>query len=766
MDRGGAIELVISDLKENIKYIIKRDGRKEPFSSTKFKRYLMYVTDNNEVLADILLRDTVIKLREETKVKALANAIVDTAVSKISPLQTVWEFVAARAYLLNLYSESYGLKDGNKYPHLAEVLKKGAQKGTYSKDILAMYSEEEIQQLNDYIRPQEDLTFTYDALKQFVSKYCKDFNKSTKLELPQITYMRVAMGISYNLEFRVNFIKKLYDILTKGQATLATPIMMNSFTPLNQYSSCILNTMGNSTSDIANKVKTAMEYTKGRGGLAFDVSHIQAKGTPTNNGTSASGLIPYIHNIQYAIVSMMQGDNRRGSGVITCRWWHYEISEFLELKDASAGTPDNRALLLKYAFATDDVFKRAVLENRDVKLFCPKQAHELLYLSGQEFEDKYNELCEKPGMYSKTVNAKELFKKYIKYRFQTGNIYETMLDNINKANMTNRFIGSSNLCAEVLEPSRPAENFRETYTTDEFGVRTFKTEWENEEIALCNLAAFNVCISELPKDELDEIVYVINKALDNTIDIGRYMRPSGKVTNMDYRYIGLGMSNKAYWLADSGILFDSDEAEVATFLMTQKLQLSILRSQARLAKELGTYPKYGESKWAEGVLPIDLANEILLKQFGHLLDTEAIEEVRGLIAKYGVRNGLSTANMPTASSSTSRGLTESVEPVMQLSYQLEGAVSTQVLVPDLARLRPFYQTAYSINPKRLVKLNAIRQMWLDQSQSSNMYIDKSHWDYEYLAKLHMYAWALGTKTLYYLWTPKSEVEEACDNCSA
>lgn len=1086
----------IDDLKENVKLIVKRKGHKEPFDETKFKRYLLFVTDNDSQMAEILLRDTFVKLKEETKVKVLANAIVDTAVSKISPLQTKWEYVAARAYLLNLYSESYGIKDGRKYPHLNDVLKKGVSAGIYSKEVYDMYSAEEIDTLHSYIRPEEDLTFTYDALKQFVSKYCKDLKRGQKLELPQITYMRVAMGLCYNLPDKMEVIPKLYDILTKGQATLATPIMMNSFTNLNQFSSCILNTVGNSTDDIANKIATAMLYTKGKGGLAFDVTPIQAKGTTTSNGTSASGIVPYIQEIQTAITSMMQADNRRGSGVITLAWWHYEIEEFLELKDASSGTPETRALLLKYAIATDKVFKEAVLADADIKLFCPKSAPELLELSGDAFAEKYAELCQKGGLTCKTVNAKQLYKKYIKYRYQTGNMYETMLDNINNANMTNRHVGSSNLCVapetkiltdkgyteikslvnqevnvwngeqfskvtvkktsdaselitvattggviectpdhkfyvqqsykyndfvevrakdlkpsdrlikfklpvikgskilekpyingfftgdgtqvsnghivylynhkkklidkfsspdvtaiyenkdritikyengslkqkyfvpdssytvfsrlawfaglidadgcltsnngtqsiqvvqvnheflyetqlmlqtlgvsskvvasmdkgqrylpknngtgetalyqckeakrlligesgvqhlldlgidkflsrilpekrtpnrnaehfikvlhtknegrisdtycftepirhmgifngvltgqcqEIVEPSRAGENYNESFIQLDGGKPKYIREWDTEEIALCNLASYNVCITDLPREELDEIVYIIHKVVDNTITIGKYMRASSKTTNLDYRYVGLGMNNFAYWLANSKILFDSDEAEVATFLMTQKLSLSIIRSSARLAKELGAFPKFRETKWAEGVLPFDLANEALIGEFVYWINLEEIEEARQLIKMYGSRNALLMAVAPTASSATSKGLTESIEPVMKLSYTLEGAVSTQVLVPDLARLRQWYQTAYTIDPKRLVKLNAIRQMWLDQSQSCNMYIDTDKWNYGYLAKLHLYAWKLGTKTLYYLWTPKSEVEEACANCSA
>ncbi len=756
----------IYDIGSLVETIVKKDGREEPFNLAKFDKYIGFVTLGDEVLKDSLLRDTVVKLKPKTKVRVLADSIVDTAVSKISPLQTKWEYVAARAYLLNLYSDTYNIKDGKKYPHLAEVIKKGISLGIYSKSIADTYSEYELEELNAYIRQEEDFTFTYDALKQFVQKYCKG-SRNKKLELPQITYMRVAMGIFYNDKDRMQLIKELYDILTKGEATLATPIMMNSFTPLNQYASCILNTMGNSTDDIANKVKTALLYTKGRGGLAFDVSPIQSKGTITNNGTQASGIVPYIQDIQAAVTSMAQGSDRRGQAVITLAWWHLEVEAFLELKDASGGTPETRALGLKYALATDKYFKEAVIRNQDVVLVCPKAAPNLLQLSGDSFTEAYlDAITSLPASAKKVVSARELFKKFIKYRFQTGNIYETMLDNINNAGMTNRHVGSSNLCQEIIQPSREGTNYKEYFTTKNNGKKKYVATWEDEEIALCNLASYNVCITKYPREKLDRIVYVVHRAIDTTIDIGTYMRTSGHSTNLDYRYVGLGMNNVAYFVADSKVLMDSKEAEELMYTMTQTLTLSILRSSAKLAKELGTFPKYRETKWAEGILPIDLANKELKEEFKHLYNEAEVEEVRGMILASGVRNALHIAVAPTASSATSKGLTESIEPLMYLSYVLEGAVSTQVLAPDLARLRPWYQTAYTINPFRSVKLNAIRQLWIDQSQSFNMYITQDKWDYEYLAKLHLYAWKLGCKTMYYLWTPKSTTEDACASCSA
>ena len=874
-------------------------------------KVLDFVTGGKEYFKDILLRDTLVKLKETVKIEEMYNALLATAVSKVSPLQTEWEFVAAKLYLLDMYTSAYGIKDKS-YPHLKDVLTKGASAHVYSKEIISMYSDADIEIINGYIRPDEDLTFTYNALMQFNTKYCKKFNKSTRLELPQITYIRVAMGLCYNLPNRLEMIKWLYDILTVGDATLATPIMMNSLTPIYQYSSCILNTIGNDTWDIGNKLQTAGSYTKGRGGLAFDVTHIQSKGSLTKHGVKASGIVPYIKNIEDVVNSFMQGDDRRGAAVITCHWWHLDIEDFLELKDASSGTPETRALHLKYTLGTNDYLYDKIENNEDVYLFCPKDAQALLYTYGEEWVKEYEALVNRKGIPRKKISARDLEKKYIKYRFQTGNIYEIMLDNVNKTSMTNRYVGSSNLCCvsgstllltkeygnvpiqdvvgktlecwngeawsftpifktsddtsmyrvtlsngesivatnyhrwaiveegvdsdgygtltkciyattdlragtllepykmpsgelledvrveeltyvdsepsycgyekmlgkltfnntvtyncEILEPSRPGELIEETFYKEGRNKKeVMVTKFENEEIALCNLASFNVNIFDRPKEDYDHIVYVVSSVLDNTIDIGKYMRVAGEVTNHNYRYIGLGANNYAYNLASKGIHFDSVEAEVETFLMWQKMSLSIIRNNAKLAAERGRYPKYSESKWAQGILPIDLGNEMLLEEFGKYLDTVEIAHVRSLVRRHGVRNALMMAIAPTASSATSKNLTEAIEPIMFHSYRLEGAVSTQVLAPNLAKFRAYYDTAYSIEPPVLIRLAAIRQLWIDQSQSVNTYLTEDKWNYEYISNLHMLARRLGMKTLYYMFTPKSGDNEACESCSS
>ncbi len=765
---------MLIDIKNKSFTVIKRDGREEPYFKRKMKRVALWACDDDEILAEILLRDTEVKVKDRIKIKDLYRNLVDTSVGKISQIQPRWQFISSKLYLMEMYADAYNIKD-KQYPHLKDVLKKGTSSKVYDINIVNKYSEEDIEIINSFIDSERDLTFSYNALKQFNSKYCKNYSKTKKLELPQLTYIRVAMGLCFNLgkEFhprmrlmRLEIIKKLYDILSNANATLATPIMMNSMTLLNQFASCILNTIGNDTWDLMNKLTTAGLYTKGRGGLAFDITHIQAKGGYTKNGVETGGIIPFIRNIQAVVTSMMQSDSRRGSAVITCHWWHLDIEDFLQLKDASSGTEENRAHHLQYTLGTNDYFNRKVIDNEDVYLFDPIDVPDLLNIYGEEWITHYEGYIQKHGIRRKKVKARELFgHSFLKYSFQTGNVYEILLDNVNRANMLNRYIGSSNLCTEIMEPSRPGKFIKESIINED-GREYMSTQYEEEEIALCNLASYNCNIADLPEEEMDEIIYIISLVLDNTIDIGRYMRAAGKKTNLQYRYVAMGYNNYANHMARHRTKMDSPEAQILTFKLFDKISSSILLNNTILAEQRGRFEKFDETKWAEGIIPYDLGNQMLKDKFGYLYDEDRAQLIKERIRLYGMRNGLTSAIAPTASSATSRDLTESIEPILYYSYELEGAVSTRVLVPEFQELNQFYSLAYETNQFMMMINNGIRQLFIDQSQSYNVYITEPNWNYKYLSDLHILAWKVGVKSIYYTNTPKNDEHDACEGCGS
>ena len=752
--------------------ITKRSGKVEPWMPDKMMNVALWATGSS-VMAEALMRDTEVKIVEEMLISDVFDNAIDTAKEKISRISPSWEFAAAKLHLMKMYSDSvHGIKNKT-YPHLSKVLKLGVENKIYSGDILSKYSEEDIEFFDCIIDPEQDYTFTHNALTTFDAKYCKRLPNGKRLELPQMTYMRVAMGISWNLgsEFmpglrftRREIVQKLYWILTLGLATLATPIMNNSFTLLDSYASCILNTIGNSTGDLMNSLETAGQYTKGGGGVAFDISLIQAVGSKTKNGVTSGGIVPHIRNIQSVIQSLMQGDTRRGSAVVTCTWWHYEADTFLELKDASSGTEENRALHLKYSLATNDYFYKMIESGGDIYLFDPLDTPDLNTLFGDAWEKRYLEYVNNKSIRRKKLEAKsDVFKKFIKYAFQTGNIYEILLDTVNRTTMTNRYVGSSNLCAEILEPSRPGEIVSEE-TIDIDGTPVTTKITDGQEIAICNLASYNMLILDKPKAEMDEVVYIVSLVLDNTIDIGSYMRSAGEYTNKKYRYMGLGQSNTANYMAKHQIKMDDIKAQEFTYLAFQKLSNSIIYANTEVARERGRNENMAGTKWDEGQLPYDTANKILKKKFEHLHDKEAAKMLKAKIKKDGVRNILMMATAPTASSANAKNLTEANEPLHELEYQLDGATSGSVLAPEIQKLGQWYSLAYQTRPEALIILNCIRQMWIDQSQAFNIYLKEEFWSYEFILKLKLLAWKLGMKTWYYTNTPKSDIEDGCLSC--
>jgi len=252
--------------------------------------------------------------------------------------------------------------------------------------------------------------------------------------------------------------------------------------------------------------------------------------------------------------------------------------------------------------------------------------------------------------------------------------------------------------------------------------------------------------------------------MNNTIDIGSYMRSAGKYSNQKYRYLGLGQNNTANYMAHHKIKMDDIEAQEFMYLAFQKLSNAIVYANTELARQLGRNPNMKGTKWDQGLLPYDTANHILKKKFSHLYNREEENRLKDRIKKYGIVNILMMATAPTASSANAKGLTEANDPLHNLEYQLEGSTSGVVLAPEVREVGPWYSLAYETDPKAIVIGAAIRQMWIDQSQSTNIWLKEEHWSYEYMLKLKLFGHKLGMKTWYYTNTPKDEAEEACLSC--
>lgn len=744
--------------------IIKRNGSREPFMPDKLKQVCMWATEGLEAFADELIRDTEIKLHKEIKIQDMYNQLIITAVNKISMLYPIWEDIAARLELVKIYKETAGISHSDEYPHLNDTLQKGIQHKIYDKKTISLYSTEEIEQLNNAIKPERDLLFNYKGIVVFHDKYCLNYSKTKKLELPQHAYMRAAIALNVDEKDRVIRTIETYDALSSHDYTAATPIMMNTLTPGQQLSSCVLNTVGDDSHSILDTGKNLGVYSKFKGGTALDISSLRAKGSYIEGAQGySSGPVPFMKYYESIMKAWNQGGKRPGSCAVYFDWWHLNVYDILSLK-SNGGTEENRARGLQYAIKFHQYFLDAVMADEDIHLFDPKDVEELVGKFGDEFNTLYDSYKEK-NIKRKVIKARELWYFILKMRSETGNIYMMHYENANNT-LLNRYIGSSNLCTEILLPSRESKALSEEIVTyQSTGKTKIVKEYTAGEIALCNLSSVNLARwIEMDDAEKDKLIRTVVRTLDNTVDLAFYPVMEGEYSNKLYRYLGIGVLNYANYLALKGIVIDTQEAHEETAKLFDDLSYRLISASCDLAIEKGKFPRFHETQFAEGILPIHKANKKALALTEYQPDMDKWNTLAERIKTHGIRNAQIMAIAPTATSGKAINATESTEPIPELFYKEEGTITIPTLAPNFRKNNRYYKKAFECNQFALMRNAAIRQIYIDQAQSVNMYISRPD-SFKEMTLLHLYHFDLGGKTLYYLKQQKETEEEVCESCT-
>ncbi|HKC36896.1 MAG TPA: ribonucleoside-diphosphate reductase subunit alpha, partial [Chitinophagaceae bacterium] len=538
------------------------------------------------------------------------------------------------------------------------------------------------------------------------------------------------------------------------------PTLFNAGTPKAQLSSCFLLMMeDDSIEGIYNTLKKCAKISQSAGGIGLSMHNIRATGSYIRgtNGTS-NGIVPMLRVFNDTARYVDQGGGKRkGSFAIYLEPWHADIFDFLELKK-NHGKEELRARDLFYALWISDLFMKRVEENGNWSLFCPNEAPGLAECYGYEFEQLY-EKYEAEGRARKTVKAQELWFAILESQIETGTPYMLFKDACNeKSNQKNLgTIKSSNLCTEIVEYTAP------------------------DEIAVCNLASIAlprfVNKGKFDHQKLFEITYVVTKNLNRIIDINYYPVEEARRSNMRHRPIGIGVQG----LADAFIMlqmaFDSDEARELNRDIFETIYYASLTASKDLAKEHGPYETYEGSPISQGIFQFDMWKV----QPSSNWEWDVLREE---IKKYGVRNSLLLAPMPTASTSQILGNNECIEPYTSNIYTRrvlsgEFVVVNKHLLKDLVRLelwndnlknkiimangsvqdieeipqniKEIYKTVWEIKQRHLIDMAADRGAFIDQSQSLNLFIQDAN--FAKLTSMHFYAWKKGLKTgMYYLRT--------------
>lgn len=643
-----------------------------------------------------------------------------------------------------------------------------------------------------------DHQFTYLGLQTLYDRYFIHENL-VRYELPQIFFMRVAMGLALNDDNREEAAISYYHVLSTFDAMSSTPTLFNAGTIHSQLSSCYLSTIPDSLQGIYSGIQDNALLSKFAGGLGNDWTSVRAMGAKIKgtNGLS-SGVIPFLNVADATAIAVNQGGKRKGAVCGYLETWHLDIMDFLELRK-NTGDDRRRTHDMNTANWVPDLFMERVMQKGQWTLFSPDQVPDLHDSFGTEFREKYiayEAQAEAGDIFSKKIDAIVLWRKMLSMLFETGHPWITFKDPCNirspqshlatQDNPAGRLtIKSSNLCTEI------------TLATN------------TEEIAVCNLASINLPKhmkdGQLDFDKLKKTTQIVMRMLDNVIDLNFYPVKQAKTSNMRHRPVGLGIMGFQDALVAQDISYESQEAVEFADRSMEAISYYAISASNELAKERGAYDTYAGSLWAQGVFPVD-SIALLKKQRGEqyidqdqstTLDWSAL---KAKVAKHGMRNSNVLAIAPTATIANICGVTQSIEPTYKNLYVKSNLSGEFTLVnPDLVRkletlnlwdepmvqalklsngsvqaisripknVRDLFKTAFEMDPSYLIEAASRRAKWIDQSQSLNLYMGQASG--KKLDKLYKFAWHKGLKTTYYLRslgatdTEKSSINESALN---
>ncbi len=764
--------------------VIKRSGKREKLDINKIRIALEFAFKGLNVDPLELEADAKIQFRDGITTEEIQEVLIRTAAEKVSPEKPDWQFAAARLLLYDLYKKvahirGYEVKDelSKEYrPYnvegFYEFLKKYVEAGIYGEYLLENYTEEEIRELAKYIKPERDLNFNYTGIKILVDRYLVRDEEGRVIELPQEMYLLIAMtlAIPEKKEERLRWVKEFYDLLSQHLVTVATPTLMNARRPITQLSSCFVLTVDDDLYDIFDNVQKAAQISKHAGGLGIYIGKLRATGAPIRKFKGASsGVIPVVKVINDVMTYVDQLGMRKGSASVTLDIWHKDILDFLEVK-TNAGDERKKAHDIHPAVSIPDIFMRRVKNREKWTLMDPyytknvKNGKNLEDLWGEEFEEEYVRLeKELPPEAKKEVDAFELWKRLLTVAFETGEPYIFFRDTANRLN-PNKHVGmiySGNLCYEVVQNMSPSKHMG--YTLDpETGEVVYKKK--AGDVVVCNLGSINLGKVHT-KETIEKVVPKLVRMLDNVIEMNYYAIPEAEYTNKRYRAIGIGVSNYHYCLVKHGIQWESEEHLRFADKLFELIAFYAIKGSLQLAKERGKYKYFDGSDWSRGIFfgrKIEEIEENSRENGNNLPWRELAEEVR----QHGLRNGYLLALMPTGSTSLILGATPSVDPIFAKYYKEENMSGILPQVPpEIDRFFWHYKSAYQIDQEWIVRAAAVRQKWIDQAQSLNLFVDPEKIDGPTLSRIYMLAWELGLKTIYYLRSKSVMDIEECESCA-
>ncbi|SFT99236.1 ribonucleoside-diphosphate reductase subunit alpha [Halomonas saccharevitans] len=724
-----------------------------------------------------IVDDSVRNLYDGVSADGVSQALTMTARTLVEK-DPSYTYVTARLLQDSIRREALsflGVAEEATYGDMAELyapaFKAYIEKGIEFEQLDEALAEFDLERLAAALDHTRDNAFTYLGLQTLYDRYFIH-RDDVRYELPQVLFMRVAMGLSLNEDDREARAIEFYELLSSFDYMASTPTLFNAGTQRSQLSSCYLTTVPDHLDGIYSAIRDNAMLSKWAGGLGNDWTPVRALGSyiKGTNGKS-QGVVPFLKVVNDTAVAVNQGGKRKGAVCAYLESWHLDVEEFLELRK-NTGDDRRRTHDMNTANWVPDLFMKRVFDDEEWTLFSPATCPDLHDLYGAAFEQRYQEYEEmtRNGQLKlfKRVKAKDLWRKMLSMLFETGHPWITFKDpcNLRSPQQHAGVVHSSNLCTEI----------------------TLNTSVD--EIAVCNLGSVNLAQhmtdGELDGDKLRKTVRTAVRMLDNVIDINYYAVPQAKNSNFKHRPVGLGIMGFQDALYAHGIAYASEDAVEFADRSMELVSYHAIEASSDLAAERGHYQSYEGSLWSQGVLPIDSIEKLKAERGEQYIEvdtsmTQDWSRIREKLAEQGMRNSNVMAIAPTATISNICGVSQSIEPTYQnlfVKSNLSGEFTVvnsymvndlkarglwdEVMINDLkyydgsvqpidrvpADLKARYATAFEVEPKWLVEAASRRQKWIDQAQSLNLYIQGVSG--KKLDVTYRMAWYRGLKTTYYL----------------
>ncbi len=753
-----------------------KDGSVEALSITKLQDVLYWASRGYEKVVEInvILEEVLKNIFDNISPEQIADALI-LAASAFIERDPAYSTVAARLLQKKLFKEvtTQAMGHGDATQEYRASFLRGIQKGVTEQIFDSRMLNFDLQKIAASLNPERDELFEYMGLRTLYERYFAKTEEQERFELPQHFWMRVAMGISYNEEYKTERAIEFYNLMSTMRYVPSTPTLLHSGLMRPQLSSCFLGTVEDDLKHIFKCLGDNAQLSKWSGGVAYDWTNVRATGAMVKSiKTESQGVIPYLKIANDVTAAINRSGKRRSAAVVYLETWHLDVEDFLDLR-RNTGDERRRTHDVNTANWMPDLFIKRIIKDEKWTLFSPEEVPDLHHIYGKAFEKRYEEYEQMAAQGKikkhKTIEASTLWKKMLSRLFETGHPWITFKDpsNIRSPQDHAGVIHNSNLCTEI----------------------TLNTS--AEETAVCNLGSVNlskhVHNGALDQALLKETVTLAIRALDNVIDINFYPTTEAEHANLKHRPIGMGLMGFQDLLYNMNMPFDSERVlELADELM-ETISYHAIAASSELAKERGAYASYHGSKWDRNIFPHDTL-DLLEQERGIAVEVKRggkldWQSLRDHVKQYGMRNSNTMAIAPTATISNIVGCIPCIEPIYKNLYVKanmsgEFTVVNRYLVEDLKKLNLWnqdmldqlkyfdgnvsmitsipqtlkdkYKEAFEIDPEWLVKITAARGKWIDQSQSHNVFLKGVSG--KKLSDIYISGWKAGLKTFYYLRT--------------